>query len=168
VGNKGYRKYLKSAAGRRFLIDEEKVQSESRFDGKWVLQTDTEMSAPEVALKYKELWMVEAAFRSVKSVLNTRPVYHRLDETIRGHVFCSFLALMLLKDLQTRMEGRGWRLHWDCLRHDLDALEEIILRHAGKTFLIRTRTLGHAGKAIQAVGVALGPTLRLLSDKHSG
>ena len=168
VGNKGYRKYLKTAAGRRFLIDEEKVQSESRFDGKWVLQTDTEMSAPEVALKYKELWMVEAAFRSVKSVLNTRPVYHRLDETIRGHVFCSFLALMLLKDLQTRMEVRGWRLHWDRLRHDLDAFEEITVRSAGKTFVLRTRTLGDAGKAIQAVGVALGPTLRLLPDKDSG
>jgi transposase len=168
VGNKGYRKYLKTAAGRRFLIDEEKVQSESRFDGKWVLRTDTEMGAPEVALKYKELWMVEAAFRSVKSVLNTRPVYHRLDETIRGHVFCSFLALMLLKDLQTRMECRGWRLHWDRLRHDLDALEQVTVRNAGKTFVIRTRTLGDAGKAIQAVGVALGPTLRLLSDKDSG
>ncbi len=177
VGNKGYRKYLKTAAGRRFLLDEEKVQRESRFDGKWVLQTDTTMSAQEVALKYKELWMVEAAFRSIKSVLRTRPVYHRLDacplgsarETIRGHVFCSFLALMLLKDLQTRMESRGWRLHWDRLRHDLDALEEITVRNAGKTFVIRTRTLGDARKAIQAVGVALGPTLRLLApDKDSG
>jgi hypothetical protein len=167
VGNKGYRKYLKTAAGRHFLIDEEKLQSESRFDGKWVLQTDTELSAPEVALKYKELWMVEAAFRSVKSVLNTRPVYHRLDETIRGHVFCSFLALTLLKELQTRMEIRGWRLHWDRLRHDLDALEEVSVRSAGKTFVIRTRTLGDAGKAIQAVGVGLGPTLRLLSNKDS-
>ncbi len=119
---------------------------------------------------------MEVAFRSVQSVLNTRPVYHRLDgcplgsarETIRGHVFCSFLSLMLLKDLQTRMEARGWRLYWDRLRHDLDALEEITVRNAGKTFVIRTRTLGDAGKAIQAVGVALGPTLRLLSDKDSG
>ena len=118
-------------------------------------------------MKYKGLWMVEAAFCSVKSVLNTRPVYHRLDETIRGHVFCSLLALMLLKDLQTRMEGRGWRLHWNRLRHHLDALEEITVRGAGKTFVLRTRTLGDAGEAIQAVGVALGPTLRLLSDNDS-
>ncbi len=84
------------------------------------------------------------------------------------HVFCSFLALMLLKDLQTRMEVRGWRLHWDRLRHDLDALEQVTVRNAGKAFVIRTRTLGDAGKAIQAVGVTLGPTLRLLSDKDSG
>ena len=168
VGNKGYRKYLKTVSGSRFLVDEKKVEGESRFDGKWVLQTDTTLSAQEVALKYKELWMVEAAFRSIKSVLRTRPVYHKLDETIRGHVFCSFLALMLLKDLQAKMEARGWRLHWDRLRHDLDALEEITVSSASKTFVIRTRTLGHAGKAIQAVGVALGPTTRLLPDKSSG
>jgi hypothetical protein len=161
VGNKGYRKFLRTVVGRHFVVDEEKVQTESRFDGKWVLQTDTQLSAQEVALKYKELWMVEAAFRSIKSVLRTRPVYHRLDETIRGHVFCSFLALMLLKQLQAKMEARGWPLHWDRLRHDLDALEEVTVRHAGKTFVIRTRTLGDAGKAIQAVGAALGPTVRL-------
>jgi transposase len=37
--------------------------------------------------------MVEAWFRSTKSLLQTRPIYHKCDETIRGHVFCSFLAL---------------------------------------------------------------------------
>ena len=164
VGNKGYRRYLKTAGREHFVIDEDKVETEASFDGKWVLQTDTAMSPEDVALKYKELWMVEAAFRNIKSVLRTRPVYHRLDETIRGHVFCSFLALMLLKDLQAKMEARGWRLHWDRLRGDLDSLEEITVRNAGKTFIIRTRTLGDAGKAIQAVGVALGPTVRLCQE----
>jgi len=38
-------------------------------------------------------------FRDVKSLLDTRPIYHRHDETIRGHVFCSFLALVLIKEL---------------------------------------------------------------------
>ena len=52
-------------------------------------------------------------------------------------------------------------------RHHLDALEEITVRGAGKTFVLRTRTLGDDGEAIQAVGVALGPTLRLLSDNDS-
>jgi len=161
VANRGYRKFLKTPSGERFSIDDEKVRHEARFDGKWVLQTDISMTAEEVALKYKELWMVEAAFRSIKSVLRTRPIYHKLDETIRGHVFCSFLALMLLKDLQGKMEARGWRLHWDRLKEEIDDLQEITLRNPGKTFVIRNRTKGDAGKAIQAVGVALGPTVRL-------
>ena len=161
IGNQGYRKFLKPVEGKRFEIDPEKVRSEARFDGLWVLQSDAPLTAPELALKYKELWMVEAAFRCLKSVLETRPIYHKRDDTIRGHVFCSFLALVLLKDLQARLEARGWRPEWERLKDDLDALEEITVANAGKTFVIRSRTRGDAGKALQAVGVALGPTIRL-------
>ena len=105
--------------------------------------------------------MVETLFRSLKSVLETRPIYPKRDETIRGHVFCSFLALVLLKELQSRMETRGWSAEWERLKRDLDALEEITIENAGRTFVIRTRTRGDAGKALQATGVALGPTVRL-------
>lgn len=161
VGNKGYRKYLKAVEGKRFEIDRAKVESEAKFDGIWVLQTDTALSAAEVALKYKELWMVEAAFRSLKSVLETRPIYHKCDDTIRGHVFCSFLALVLLKELLARMQSRGWVVEWERLKADLDALEEITVESSGKRFVIRSRTRGDAGKALQAAGVALGPVLRL-------
>lgn len=160
VGNKGYRKYLKSK-GAHFDIDEAKVQEEARYDGKWVLQTDMDMSADQIALKYKELWMVETAFRNMKSILETRPIYHKCDETIRGHVFCSFLALVLLKELLVRMEERGWRPEWKRLKDDLEALEEITVENAGRTFVIRTTTRGDAGKALQAAGVALGQTVRL-------
>ncbi len=159
IGNKGYRKYVK-AEGRRFEIDEAKIEQEARFDGIWVLQTDAAVTPKEGALKYKELWMVEALFRSLKSVVETRPIYHKCDETIRGHVFCSFLALVLLKELQARMEARGWRAEWSRLKADLDALEEITIENAGRTFVIRSRTRGDAGKALQAAGVALGPTVR--------
>jgi transposase len=108
VGNKGYRRYLR-AAGSRFETDLAKAEAEARYDGKWVLRTNTDLEAEEVALKYKQLWMVEALFRSVKSVLATRPIYHKRDETIRGHVFCSFLALLLRKELEDRMARAGWR-----------------------------------------------------------
>ena len=93
----------------------------------------------------------------------TRPIDPKCDETIRGHVFCSFLALVLLKELQARMEARGWRTEWSRLKADLDALEEITIENAGRTFVIRSRTRGDAGKALQAAGVALGPTVRFCS-----
>ena len=165
VGNKGYKKYLKTCSGNAFQIDCAKVKQEARFDGKWVLQTDMEYSAEDVALKYKELLMVETLFRSVKSILRTRPVYHKSDEAIRGHVFCSFLSLVLLKELQTRMEQKGWKEEWGNVRNDLNELEEITVKTKGQTFVIRSRTQGEAGKAIQAVGVALGPVVRLENDK---
>ena len=108
VGNKGYRKYLSTGSGGAFQINEAKVKQDTRFDGKWVLQTDTDLPAEEVDLRYKDLLLVEDAFRTMKSILETRPIYHKCDDTIRGHVFCSFLALVLQQELQSRLESRGW------------------------------------------------------------
>jgi IS4 transposase len=166
VGNKGYRKFLKTRSGGAFEIDEAKTESEARFDGKWVLQTDTDLTATECALKYKELWMVEQLFRSMKSIIAARPIYHQSDQAIRGHVFCSFLALVLLKELQARLTARGWQVEWQRVRDDLDALEEITIRTRGRTFVIRSETQGDAGKAIQAAGVALGSIVRLEDPSH--
>ena len=70
-------------------------REDARDDGKWMLRTNTDLSARELALKYKQLWTVEAIFRTMKSQLDTRPIFHKTDDTIRGHVFCSFLALVL-------------------------------------------------------------------------
>lgn len=165
VGNKGYRKYLKTpAGGRHFEIDEDKVRQEAGYDGIWVLQTDLDISSKDVALRYKELWMVEAIFRTIKSILANRPVFHKCDETIRGHVFCSFLALILMKELQARMAQRGWIAEWERLKDDLDNLQEITVRTPGQAFVIRSETHGDAGKALQAAGVALGPVIRPLHE----
>jgi len=109
VGNKGYRKYLR-AGGKQFAVDEDKIKEEARYDGKWVLTTNTNLTAREVALKYKQLWMVEDVFRSMKSLLDTRPIYHNRDETIRGHVFCSFLALLMRQELEERLARKEWKL----------------------------------------------------------
>jgi transposase len=160
IGNKGYRKYLRATTHGAFAIDQQKVKSDARFDGKWVLRTDTDLPAEEVALTYKDLLMVEQLFRSMKSILETRPIFHQCDDTIRGHVFCSFLALLLMKELQSRMLERGWNVEWRRLLDDLDQLQELTITASEKTFVVRTALCGDAGKAIQATGIALGPTVR--------
>jgi transposase len=159
VGNKGFRKYLR-ATGEAFAVDTEKVQAEARFDGKWVLRTNTDLATADVALKYKDLLLVESLFRSMKSILETRPIYHKCDDTIRGHVFCSFLALLLMKELQLRLEKQGHAVEWRRLLDDLESLQEFMVTTGGKTFVVRTATRGDVAKALGAVGVALGPKIR--------
>ena len=161
VGNKGYRKYLKLDR-EHIRIDEKKIEEESRYDGKWVLRTNTELPAEMLALKYKELWKVEQTFRDVKSVLETRPVYHQNDAAIRGHVFCSFLALVLRKELKSRLEKAGSYIEWADIKQDLERLQEVILQEQGKRFAIRTECTGNCGKIFQAAGVAVPPTIRVL------
>ena len=162
VGNKGYRKFLKTE-GKHFRIDEAKLAEEARYDGKWVLHTNTTLPTAEVALKYKQLWMVEDIFRTMKSLLETRPIYHHRDETIRGHVFCSFLALVLRKELEDRLDAKGYELEWADVVRDLDALQEVQIEQAGHRFAIRTEIRGCCGKVFQALGVAIPPTVRQLA-----
>jgi transposase len=160
IQNKGYRKYLKIKRG-AVVIAEEKIRKECRYDGKWVLRTNTPMKAEQVALRYKELWQVEQAFRDVKSVLETRPVYHRCDDTIRGHVFCSFLALVLKKELDRKLEINGYTFEWNDIKEDLKALQEVTIKKEDRTLVIRTQSRGVCGKIFQAVGVAMPPTIRI-------
>ena len=166
VANRGYRRFLRTTGEARFAIDEAALEAEARYDGKYVLRTDTDLGAAEVALKYKELWRVEQLFRTIKSILETRPIYHKCDETIRGHVFCSFLAMVLLKDLTEKLAARGWTVEWERLKADLDGLQRFTIETRGKRFLMRTAPKGDAGKALQAVGVALGPVLRLCEGQR--
>ena len=81
-------------------------------------------------------------------------------ETIRGHAFCSFLALALRKELQDRIERKGWDLQWNDVIQDLNDLRELEITADGKRFLLRTETGKTTGKVFQACGVALPPTLR--------
>ena len=165
VAHRGYKRLLKRQGAGHFAIDEAALAAEARYDGKWVLRTDTDLDAAAVALKYKELWRVERLFRTIKSVLATRPIYHKCDETIRGHVFSSFLALVLLKDLEAKLEARGWAVEWERLKRDLDDLQQFTLHTRGRCFQMRTAPKGDVGKALQAVGVALGPVLRPCGDE---
>jgi len=160
VGNKGYRRYLKSAGKEHFTVDEAKLAKEQLFDGMWVLRTNTAFPAAEVALKYKQLWMVESIFRSAKSLLETRPIYHKVDDTIRGHVFCSFLALVLRKELETRLEKHGTKPEWADINRDLRALQEVEVEMHGKKLYLRTDLRGVCHTVLQAAGVAVPPTVR--------
>ena len=161
IGNNGYRKYLHLEKG-AFSLDRAKVEAEARYDGKFVLRTNTQLEAGEVALQYKRLLLVEQFFRAVKSLLDSRPIYHQTDETIRGHVFCSFLALLLHHELEQRLKRQGQELEWDVIRQDLESLGEVEVRQGEQKYLLRTALQGIAGKLLQAVGVAVPPSIKPL------
>jgi transposase len=160
VGNKGFRKYLR-VEGRHFEVDEAKLQQEARYDGLWVLRTNTALPVAQVALRYKELWRVERLFRDTKTLLKTRPIFHKRDETIRGHVFCTFLGLVLLKALDRSLRAAGLDLEHNEVMRDLKALQRMRIDEEGKVFWLRSQVQGCCAKVFSAVGVALPPLLSL-------
>ncbi len=125
-----------------------------------MLRTNTSLAPLAAMLCYRELLAVEQLFRTAKSLLATRPIYHKRDAAIRGHVFCLFLALVLRKALEARLAAAGCKPEWAELLRDLDRLQEIEVDHDGKRFVLRTPATGGAGKLFRAVGVALPPNIR--------
>jgi transposase len=160
VGNKGYRRFLKTTPGSHFMVDEAQVSQDALYDGVWVLRTDTDLDATTVALAYKTLWMVETIFRTTKSILETRPIYHRHDATIRGHVFCSYLALLLKCELEERMRAKELQWEWGEIVRGLDALQEVETQFHGRGYVLRSQLLGNASEAIRGAGVTVPPPVR--------
>jgi hypothetical protein len=93
--------------------------------------------------------------------MGTRPIYHKCDNTIRGHVFCSFLALALMKELFSRLQqNKEQHYEWNDVKRDLEALREVKLRTEKESFFIRTELRGVCHDIFRAVGVAVPQRIR--------
>lgn len=163
VGNKGFRRFLRTEGDSHFAIDPERVAAAAKFDGIYVIRTNARISPLVVALRYRERWLVEDIFRTAKSIIDTRPIFHQRDDTIRGHVFCSFLALLLRKELNDRLVAAGRQCEWADIIRDLDQVMQTDIDQAGRRLRLRSAAPGCAGAVFQAVGVALPPTIQLLA-----
>src|SRR5919199_670610 len=160
VGNAGYRRFLATPRAGHFEIDAARVADDARFDGLHVLRTNSGLNMLSVALAYRELWRVEAIFRTAKSILETRPVFHQSDAAIAGHLFCSFLALLLRKELDERLTAAGVDVEWSDIVRDLDRVEQVSIEQGAKRFVLRPQAPGCAGAVFKAVGVALPPVIQ--------
>ena len=106
----GYARYLKELKSGGLRLDRAKIRREARLDGKTVLMTnDLKLPAKELVQGYHDLWLVERAFRSMKSVLEIEPVYHRTPERIASHVHLCVLAYLLTRLVENRT-GESWEL----------------------------------------------------------
>lgn len=152
VSNKGFARYVKVEKG-SVKIDKEAVKRESRFDGKFVLTTNTELAADEVAKTYKGLWRVERMFREQKSTLAVRPLFQHRDDTSVGHIVASFLALRLEVDLHSRLKEREGEVSWPDLMRDLSQVHAVRVELNGKHYVLRTNLEGSSYQAFAAAGI---------------
>ena len=138
IGNTAYRRYLRrtgqaaGATGSAFEIDPGKLAEEAKYDGIFVLRTNARITPLQAMLRYRELLAVEELFRTAKALMRTRPIHHSSDAAIRGHVFCSFLALVLRKELLRRCHAAGFRPEWGDVLRDLDRLQAVEVAKDGQ------------------------------------
>jgi transposase len=102
-------RWVRQTPGGRLVVDRAKLKTEAKLDGKFLLSTsDPDLSAEDVALGYKNLLEAERAFRDLKTTLELRPIWHRLEHRIRAHVLLCWLALLLVR-VAERQTSSTWR-----------------------------------------------------------
>jgi len=137
----------------RIVLHTEKIRKEARYDGKFVLQTSTDLSREKVAQAYKSLWMIEHAFRDLKDIFKIRPIFHWTPSRVRGHIFICFLAFLLTVTLQRRLTEIGTRESVGKVIRDVARMKAVTLYVKDQAYLLRTELKGLAHKAFRAVGL---------------
>jgi transposase len=127
------KRYVKELKSGKLKIDKAKVKQEEKLDGKYLLSSsDKSLSAEDIALGYKQLMEVERAFRTLKTTLSLRPIYHSKDERIRSHVLLCWMALLLVRIAETKTG-----LSWPRIRRQMQRL------HLGEFLNKKSRVLRH-------------------------
>jgi hypothetical protein len=139
----GPHRYLRQTPGGLLRVDKATIAAETKLDGKYLLRcSDPTMSAEDIALGYKQLIQVERGWRDLKTHLELRPVYHRLEARIRAHVLLCWLALLLVRIVETKTGAT-----WAAVREDLQDLHAGVFTGPAGTFT-QTSTPTPAARAV--------------------
>jgi transposase len=151
-------RYLSQTKGGRLLIDRRKLVAEERLDGKYLLSSsDPDLPAEEIALGYKKLREAERSFRDLKTTLELRPVFHRLEHRIRAHVVVCWLALLLIR-IAERRSGHSWRR----IATELQRLHLVTLEGAAGTVQQTTRPTDAQRAILAALDIEPPPRITAL------
>jgi hypothetical protein len=139
------KRYLRRTPGGLLRVDAAAIKTEANLDGKYLLRTsDPTLSTEDIALGYKQLLEVERGWRTLKQVVDLRPVYHRKEDRIRAHVTLCWLALLLIRIIETTT-GRTW----PTVRDELQRLQAVTYTGPAGTFR-QTTTLTKTQRDILA------------------
>jgi hypothetical protein len=124
------KRYLRRTPGGLLRVDQAAIATETNLDGKYLLRTsDPTLSTEDIALGYKQLLEVERGWRTMKQVIDLRPVYHRKEDRIRAHVTLCWLALLLIRIAETTTSRT-----WPSIRDELQRLHAVTYTGPAGTF----------------------------------
>ena len=145
----GLKRYLRTTPGGLLRVDKKAIDAEANLDGKFLLRcSDPKLTAEDIALGYKQLLEVERGWRDMKSIIDMRPVYHRVEDRIRAHVLLCWLALLLIRIAETRT-GQNWAE----IRDELQRLHLGTFTGPAGSFQQRTELTTGQKKVLTALGL---------------
>ena len=160
VTSRRYGRYLRQTLRGIPKIDQAAVVAEAKLDGKWVITSnDDTLSAEDLALGYKQLMRVEECWRTMKSGLRTRPIFHWTPHRICAHISLCVLALLLERVAERRV-GDTWRN----IVAKLDAIKVIEYERAGVRVLQTNELHAETTELLRSLKVQLPPKVHQVTQ----
>jgi transposase len=144
-----YGKYVKELKTGKLALDKTKLQRESRYDGKYMIESsDDTLSLADIVLGYKQLYDVEHAFRTLKTTLDLRPNHHTNHDRVRCHIFLCFIALVFV-----RMSENATEKPWERIRRELNRIYYGEFKFENKMVAQLTELTGAQKSIFSALGI---------------
>ena len=152
VASKRFGPYLSLDAEGRPYIDRAKVRRAEQLDGKFVLTTnDDSLSAADIALGYKGMWIIEACFRKMKTTgLGIRPMFHWTPRRIVAHVRLCVLALMIQRAAEI-----ATGTPWSQLADVLERLKAVRYTAEGETIVQASRITPELAAILKKLDISM-------------
>ncbi|MBT9165661.1 MAG: hypothetical protein DDT25_00315 [Chloroflexi bacterium] len=153
--NRGQRYYgweIKEGAFHYF--EHPNLEREKAYEGKYLIQTEERGLTPVEAVEaYKDLSEVERAFRSLKDVIEMRPIYHRNDGRVQAHIFVAALAFLLERALEKKLKAAGSNLSGKAALKALRTIHVVEMEVGSKHKQGVTGGSNRAREVLRALGI---------------
>ncbi len=162
-------KNLKKKASRYFIkqqnkdsyeLDTEKIKQDEKYDGLLAISTNTaNLSHQQVLEQYKQLFKIELTFRTFKSHLETRPIFHWTNSRIEGHICLCYIAYTLQHWVLKKLSNFSIPVTENILRKMLDSMQVSLIQHNDKKIYLRSAQQPNESKLQLALGLKSLPPI---------
>lgn len=152
--------YIKKEGENTYSMDEQKIKRSEQFDGFMTIATNNrQLSNPQILQAYKQLYKIEHSFRSFKTFLETRPMFHWTETRILGHLALCYISFTLLNHLQLQLKKMSTPLSENQIRKALTKMQLRLVTQNDKEYYSRSKTTEDALKIIRALKLKQIPDL---------
>ena len=142
INQKASRFFLKAEKRQSYSLDEEKIKRAEQYDGFLAISTNNNtLPVSQLLDQYKQLFKIEHSFRTFKSHLETRPMFHWTDRRIEGHICLCYIAFALQNTLLQKINsphGKADKISEKQLRETLDKMQVSLIENQEQRSYLRS------------------------------
>jgi transposase len=152
---RGAKKYIaQEGENINYILDTAAIEAEARYDGYYAIATSEEnMTAEDILSAYHNLWKIEQSFRIMKSSLEVQPIFVWTEKRIKGHFVICFLAFLLARHLEYKLNKNGISASAEKIREALNSLNFAKVSLNTNAYFIKTKATDLAHKILRILKI---------------